>query len=139
MQSRIIAIDFGLKRCGLAISDENNIIASPLETVESDKLISKLHTLIAPNNIRTIVIGNPKRLNNTDMPISQNIQLLIENLISVFPNVKMELYDERFTSSIAAQTLYFGGASRKQKHSKENLDKISAAIILQSYMTRNGY
>jgi putative Holliday junction resolvase len=73
------------------------------------------------------------------MPISQNIQLLIENLISVFPNVKIELYDERFTSSIAAQTLYFGGASRKQKHSKENLDKISAAIILQSYMTRNGY
>lgn len=139
MQSRIIAIDFGLKRCGLAISDENNIIASPLETVDSDKLISKLHNLMEPNNIGIIVIGNPKRLNNTDMPITHNIQLLIENLNSVFPKIKIELYDERFTSTIASQTLYFGGASKKQKHSKENLDKISAAIILQSYMTRNGY
>jgi putative Holliday junction resolvase len=139
MQSRIIAIDFGLKRCGLAISDENNIIASPLETVESDKLISKLHTLIEPNNIGIIVIGNPKRLNNTDMPIIQNIQLLVEDLTTLFPNVEIELYDERFTSTIAAQTLYVGGASRKQKHLKGNLDKISAAIILQSYMTRNGY
>ncbi len=139
MQTRIIAIDFGLKRCGLAISDENNIIASPLETVESDKLISKLHTLMEPNNIGIIVIGNPKRLNNTEMPITQNIQLLIENLNSVFPNIRIELYDERFTSTIAAQTLYVGGANRKQKHSKGSLDKISAAIILQSYMTRNGY
>jgi putative Holliday junction resolvase len=139
MSIRILAIDFGLKRSGLAISDENNIIASPLETVESNKLISRLQVLVESKKIGTIVIGNPKRLNNSDLPISQNIQLLIENLETVFPDVKIELYDERFTSTMAAQTLYFGGANRKQKHTKENLDKISAAIILQSYMKRNGF
>ncbi len=138
MSNRIIAVDFGLKRSGLAISDENNIIASPLETVDSNKLIQRLQVLVSSENIGIIVIGNPKRLNNTDLPISQNVNLLMENLITVFPDLKIEVYDERFTSTMAAQTLYFGGASRKQKHTKENLDKISAAIILQSYMKRNG-
>jgi putative Holliday junction resolvase len=139
MGNRIIAIDFGMKRSGIAISDENNIIASPLETVDSNKLISRLQILVSSENIGTIVIGDPKRLNNTDLPISQNIKLLLENLQILFSDLKIELYDERFTSSMAAQTLHFGGANRKQKHSKENLDKISAAIILQSYMKRNGF
>jgi putative Holliday junction resolvase len=135
--SRILAIDFGLKRCGIAITDENNIIASPLETIDSQKLIPYLMTVIEEKGIGTIVIGDPKKMDNSDTHITANVRLFESELKELFPTINVVKYDERFTSIMASQTLSLGGAKRKQKHTKENLDKISAAILLQSYMKRN--
>lgn len=131
---KIIAIDFGLKRTGLAITDELQIIATGLETVESRNLMNYLVALFQKEKIDTIVLGEPKRLDGTDAHITQNVYLLKEALEKQFPGIPVILHDERFTSKMAVEAMIAGGMKKKQRRDKAMIDKISATIILQSYM-----
>ena len=134
---RIVALDFGLKRTGIAMTDELQIIASPLTTIESTELMDFLKDLTLKNKVDTIVLGEPKRMNNEDTHITQNVYLLKEALEKEFPLQKIELVDERFTSKMAMQSMIDGGLKKKQRQAKGALDSISAAIILQSYMNEH--
>lgn len=131
---RIVAIDFGLKRTGLAMTDELNIIASPLTTVDSKDLMTFLKDLTQKNKIDTFVLGEPKRLNNEDTHITENVRLLKSALEKEFPMMKVVLLDERFTSKMAFQSMIDSGMKKKQRQEKGTIDMISATIILQSYM-----
>lgn len=136
--NRILAIDFGLKRTGIAITDEMNIIASGLTTVASKDLMEFLKKTVVEKGVGTIVLGEPKRLNMQDSHSSENVRLLKEALDKEFPFLKIELMDERFTSKLAMQSLVDGGISKKKRRNKELIDEVSATIILQSYMSSQG-
>lgn len=131
---KIIALDFGLKRTGIAITDTSKTFAFALETVASDQLMSYLKELIHMENIDTIVLGLPKTLNNEDAHITQNVFMLQTVLEKEFPAQKILLIDERFTSKMASRSIFEAGASKKQRRDKELIDKVSATIILQSYL-----
>ena len=133
---KIVAIDFGLKRTGLAITDASNIIASPLTTVDSIHLMTFLMDLVKKENVTTIVMGDPKRLNNEATHITENVYLLKEALQQQFPGLKIVMVDERFTSKMAFQSMIDNGMKKKQRQEKGMIDQISAAIILQSYLTQ---
>lgn len=135
---KILAVDFGLKRTGLAISDESRTFAFGLKTIDSRTLENELSSLVASQAIDTIVLGMPKRLNNEDSHISENVRMLHEFLRQRFPNCKIELMDERFTSKMAVQAIQASGASLKQRSDKEVVDMVSATIILQSFIHRSG-
>lgn len=131
---KYLAIDFGLKRTGLAITDSSNIIASGLDTVDSSLLMDRLVELVAKENVERIILGEPKQLNGQDAHITQNVYLLKEALEKQFPQQQIILVDERFTSKMAFQTMIDGGLKKKQRQDKGLIDKISATIILQSYL-----
>lgn len=131
---KVLAIDFGLKRCGLALSDEARFFAFGLDTVESEKLESVLDLLIQKENISDIVLGLPKRLNDRDTHITENVRMLKTVLEKKYPMVSVHLEDERFTSSMASEAIHLAGASKKQKKDKGLIDKVSATIILQSFL-----
>lgn len=133
-KGRIIAIDFGLKRTGLAITDPSNIIASGLTTIDSKTLLTFLKELIPANNVKTIVLGFPKKLNNEDGHITENVRILKKVLEDTFSSCKIVLIDERFTSKIAFQTMIDSGLKKKDRRNKALIDEISATIILQDYM-----
>ncbi|HLW39920.1 MAG TPA: Holliday junction resolvase RuvX [Brumimicrobium sp.] len=135
MEKRILGVDFGLKRTGIAITDENNIIASGLTTVDSKELMDFLIHLVEEKNIGTIALGEPKRLNMEDTHSSQNVRLFRDALIQQFPEVKIVMVDERFTSKLAMQSLISSGVSKKKRQNKALVDEVSATIILQSYMS----
>lgn len=131
---RILALDFGLKRTGVAISDENNIIASGLTTVQSKELMDFLAEIVPEKNIGTIVLGEPKQLNTQDTHSSANVRHLREALEKRFIDLEIVMLDERFTSKMAMQSLVDGGVSKKKRRQKELVDEVSATIILQSFM-----
>jgi len=135
MKKRILGIDFGLKRTGIAITDENNIIASGLTTVDSRELMEFLIKTVEEKNIGTIALGEPKRLNMEDSHSSENVRLFRQALEKQFPEVKIVMVDERFTSKIAMQSLISSGISKKKRQNKALIDEVSATIILQSYMS----
>ena len=134
MKGKILALDFGLKRTGVAITDENKIIASGLTTIDSRELMTFLDNLVQKEKIEQIIVGLPKRLNNEDSHITSNVYLLKEALEKQFPLIPIELYDERFTSKMAFQTIIDSGLSKKQRQQKELIDEISATILLQSFL-----
>src|SRR6185295_13503498 len=131
---RILAIDYGMKRTGLAVTDPMRIIATALETVESDKLLNFLAAYFQKEPVDQLVVGMPKRLNNEDTDMTEHVRKLVAALNQKFPDKPVALVDERFTSSIAMRTMIDGGMSKKDRRVKGNVDKISATIILQSYM-----
>jgi len=133
---RILAIDFGIKRTGLAITDTSNVIASPLETVETQNLMNRLVELVSKERISTIVLGEPKNLDSSDTHITQNVRLLKEALEKKFESIEIVSVDERFTSKMAFQSMVDGGLKKKQRQEKGTIDKVSAAIILQSYLSQ---
>ncbi len=135
VKKRIVALDFGLKRTGLAITDENNIIASGLKTVVSNQLIIELKKLVDTKNVGVIVLGEPKRLNNEPTHITENVHLLFCVLKKEFPMLEVVLYDERFTSKMASQAISMSGLSKNKKQDKSLIDEVSATILLQSYMS----
>lgn len=135
---KIIAIDFGLKRTGLAITDETNMFAFGLDTVDSKQLMVELKKLVIRESVSIIVLGLPKRLNNEDSHITQNVYALKDVLEKEFNATKIELHDERFTSKMASQSMHIAGASKKQKKEKGLVDKVSATILLQSYLSALG-
>jgi putative Holliday junction resolvase len=131
---RIIAIDFGLKRTGLAVTDPLKIIGSPLETIPSSELINWLSTYFARESVERIVVGMPSKLDQSDSDITKDVVKLIDKLKSRFPSIPINEIDERFTSKLAMQSMVLGGMKKKDRQKKENVDKISAALILQSYL-----
>lgn len=135
---RILAIDFGLKRTGLAITDENNIVASGLKTVNSKVLMDELIAIVAEKNVGTIVLGEPKRMNMQDSHSSENVRQLKIALEKQFPTTQIDVMDERFTSKLAVQSLVIGGVPKNKRKNKSLIDEVSATIILQSYMQQKG-
>ena len=134
---RILAIDYGLKRTGLAVTDPLKIIASPLETVYTTSLINWLIDYIKKEEVEQIVIGLPVKLDMTDTHTTGPVKKIIEKIKQQFPHIPVFTEDERFTSKIAQQTMILGGMKKKNRRKKVNVDKISAAIILQSFMARS--
>jgi putative Holliday junction resolvase len=134
---KAIAIDFGLKRSGIAITDDLQLFAFPHETVDSQGLMVYLEVLVPKESVDTIVLGEPKRMDNSDTHITENVRLLHEALLAKFPELKVVLMDERFTSKMAVQAMIAGGMKKKDRQVKGNIDKISAAIVLQSYLSAN--
>lgn len=135
---KVLALDFGLKRTGCALSDENKTFAFPLETVDSRGLMDFLKQIIQKEKISDIVLGEPKRLNNEDSHITQNVYLLKEALEKSFPALKIVLMDERFTSKMAYESLTQSGHNKAVKNNKGLIDQVSATIILQSYLQSLG-
>jgi len=131
---RVLAIDYGLKRTGLAVTDPMRIIATALDTVETDKLLTYLTGYFQKEAVDQIVVGMPKRLNNEDTDMTPHVRQLVTQLENRFPEKPLALIDERFTSSIALRAMIDGGMKKKDRQVKGNVDKISATLILQSYM-----
>ncbi|MBL7863457.1 MAG: Holliday junction resolvase RuvX [Cyclobacteriaceae bacterium] len=133
--SRILAIDYGMKRTGLAVTDPLRIIATALETVETEKLISFLKAYMEKELVGQLVLGMPKNLNNQDTDATPHVRKLEEQLRNKFPGIPLALVDERFTSSMAKQAMLDGGMKKKDRRIKGNVDKVSATLILQSYLS----
>lgn len=131
---RILALDIGRKRTGIAMTDPLRIIASPLETIPTHKVIDYLAELFRKETIDILVVGYPRQMNNTLSEAVNYIKPVINSIKKRFPEMPVELADERFTSKMAMQAMIDGGMKKKDRQEKSNVDKISAAIILQSYM-----
>ncbi|MCU0401005.1 MAG: Holliday junction resolvase RuvX [Algoriphagus sp.] len=135
--ARVLAIDLGTKRTGLAVTDPLKITANPLETIETEKLLTYLQAYCAKEEVEALVLGHPTRLNGQDNEMTPRVLKLKEDLEKTFPSKKIVLIDERFTSKMAMQTMIAMGSKKKDRKEKAgNLDKVSAAIILQSYLER---
>lgn len=135
--ARILAIDYGSKRVGIAVTDSLQIIATGLTTVHSKDLISFLETYLAKENVECIVVGEPKTLQNEASDSARFIEPFVTHLTRKFPHIKIARYDERFTSSMAHQTMLMGGLNKKARANKDKVDMISATIILQDYLKFN--
>lgn len=136
---RILAIDFGTKRIGIAVTDPLKIIASPLTTVRTHLLQTFLQTYTSENEVDTFVLGFPKRLDNTDTYTTAAVRRLQKELIKNFPSIPVHMVDERFTSLIAKRSILENGIKKKDRQDKANVDMVSATIILQSYMESTKY
>lgn len=132
---RILAIDYGTKRVGIAVTDPLQIIANGLTTVHSKDLIKFLEDYFNKEAVDIVVIGEPKTLSNKQSENEKNIHAFIVNFKKKFPLMKVERYDERFTSGIAQKTMLEGGLRQKARQNKELIDMISAIIILQDYLS----
>lgn len=133
---RILAIDYGTKKSGIAETDDLKMIASPLETVATSGLLDYLKTYINKYEVDTIVVGDPRRWDNSETHATHPANEFCKKLAKHFPNIQIEREDESFTSKMAMQSLIMGGAKKKTRRDKTMLDKVSAAIILQSYLQR---
>jgi putative Holliday junction resolvase len=131
--SKVIGVDFGLKRTGIAITDDLRIIASPLDVVDSSKLMDYLMELISKEQVSTIVLGYPTRLDGSDSHITENVRILKSELEKTFPNAHVFFQDERYSSAESRKVIHAVGKKKQQKN-KGLIDKISAAIILQDYL-----
>jgi len=131
---RILAIDYGLKRVGLAVTDEQQIIATALDTVHSKDVLEYLKNYTKTHAVDCFVIGDPKQMNNQPSEIVKHINPFVKKLRKTFPDMKIDRYDERFTSKLAMDSMIVSGMRKKQRRDKGNVDKISAVLILQSYM-----
>lgn len=133
---RILAIDFGLKRTGLAVTDSARIIASALDTVPSTELMDYLKRYVAKEVVDGFVVGLPCNLDGTPTDITPNVHLFVSALKQQFPTHWVETMDERFTSTIAQRTMLDSGIGRMARRDKGTVDRISATIILQGWMDR---
>ncbi len=134
---RILAIDYGSKRVGIAVTDELRIIATGLTTVSTKEIISFLKDYINAEKVDKIVVGEPKKMDNTNSDSALIIEPFVKNLAKQFPEIPILRMDERFTSKMAFQTMIDGGLKKKARQNKSLVDKISATIILQSWMEAN--
>lgn len=132
----VLCIDFGLKRCGLAISDPKRIIASPLQTIASETLEAWLEIEIPKRQISEIVLGYPTRLDGSDTHVTENIRLLKQVLETKFPQLNIQLFDERFSSKMASTAISQMG-HKKKKQDKGLIDQVAAALILQEYLSQS--
>jgi putative Holliday junction resolvase len=134
--ARILCIDYGKKRTGVAVTDPLKIIASGLTTVESPKLISFLKEYFSRESVEMILIGEPYNLDHTDTDATAMVRNFISQLNAVFPSISVKTIDERFTSKLAARTMLDMGMKKKQRQKKELIDEIAATIMLQEYLDR---
>ena len=131
---RILAIDYGQKRSGIAVTDELKIIANGLTTVHSKDLIAFLKEYLQKENVECFVVGLPKQMNGTASDSERFITPFIHKLKKEFSTIPIHRYDERFTSKMAFQTMIDAGLKKKDRRNKELVDTISATLILQSFM-----
>lgn len=134
--ARILALDYGAKRTGVAVTDEMQIIASPIDTFETEKLFDFLTQYLQSENVSDIVIGLPQKLSGEMNDIEQEIEQFISKFSKRFPDINIHRENEMFTSKMASQALISGGMKKKKRQEKGSLDKISATIILQSFLSR---
>lgn len=131
---RIIGIDYGKKRIGLAVTDPLQMFASPLNTVSPAEFQIFINEYLKKEVIDAFVIGYPVQMNNQASESVRDINPFIKNIKKTFPGILIHLVDERFTSKIAMQTMIAGGVKKKERQNKSMIDKISASIILQSFI-----
>ncbi|MFA5497558.1 MAG: Holliday junction resolvase RuvX [Bacteroidales bacterium] len=134
---RILGIDYGQKRVGIAVSDPLNLFAIPLQTVAVDKVTDFLKKYLQEQQVSTFVVGYPKNLNNTPSQNAPRVTAFVTHLKRTFPDIPVVLVDERFTSKMAFQAMIDGGMKKKDRRNKANVDKISAVLILQEYLQSN--
>ena len=133
---RIVGIDYGRKRVGVAVSDPLGIFASALETVHSAKIIEYLKNYAQKETIVRFVVGYPMNMNGAPSEAARDVDIFLKQLAKAFPEIPVSLEDERFTSVLAHKAMIDGGMKKQDRRNKESVDKISAAIILQSFMDR---
>ena len=131
---RILAIDYGRKRSGIAVTDTLQIIANGLTTVQTSQLMVFLSEYIAKEPVERVIIGLPKQMNNEYSENMANIQPFVNKFIKQYPDIPVEYVDERFTSVLAHKAMIDGGLKKKERQNKALVDEISATIILQSYL-----
>ena len=134
-----MAIDYGRKRVGIAVTDENKIIASALTTVHSKDVLTFLQDYFKNQQVECVVVGEPKQMSGEDSEVTPQINTFIRQFQKQFPAMTLKRFDERFTSSLAKQALIESGLKKKQRQQKELVDMTSAVIILQSYMEQLGH
>lgn len=132
--SKYLGIDFGIKKSGVSISDSNKLISFPLETIETKNLIDYIKQISIDENIEIVVIGKPLKLNNEIHDLEEEIVKFIKSLKNYLPNIQVERIDERFTSKISKQIIINSGVGKKNRRDKLIIDKISASLILESYL-----
>lgn len=134
--ARILAVDYGVKRTGIAVTDELQLIASGLTTVATPELLTFLKDYCNKENVAVIVVGEPKQMDNSHSESEVYIQEFLKKITIALPHIPVERVDERFTSKMAFQAMISGGAKKKQRANKALIDEISATIILQTYLER---
>lgn len=132
--SRIIAIDYGRKRTGIAATDPLQIIANGLTTVATHELLTFLKNYFEKEKVEKVIVGHPKQMNNEDSENMKYVKIFVSQFKKQFPDMPLELVDERFTSVMAHQAMLMGGMKKKDRQNKAIVDEISATIILQSYL-----
>jgi putative holliday junction resolvase len=136
---RILAIDYGQKRTGIAVTDEMQIIASGLTTIPSETAINFLKDYFAKEKVEKVLLGEPKQMNNEPSQSALIIEAFAEKFKNEFPDMPFERVDERFTSKMAFQTMIDSGLKKKQRQNKALIDEISATIMLQDYLSRKSF
>ena len=136
---RILAIDYGQKRVGIAVTDESQIIANALTTVHAKDIFAFLTNYISKENVECIVVGEPKQMNNKRSESVIFIDPFVKKLKKTFPEIPVELMDERFTSVMASQAILMAGLKKKDRQNKSLVDSVSATILLQSYLEERAY
>ena len=131
---RVLAIDYGLKRTGIAITDEMQMIATGLTTVETPKLMEFLKKYFSDEKVELVIVGEPKQMNYEPSQSAAMIDTFVNKFSKIFPEMKVERIDERFTSKMAMSSMIQSGLSKKKRQNKALLDEISATIILQDYL-----
>ncbi len=132
--SRILSIDYGKKRAGLAVTDPLQIIANGLATIDTSTLFEFLQDYLEKENVERIVIGQPRQTNGQDSENMKRIQPFVNRLRKIYPNIPIDYFDERYTSVLAHKAIIESGIRKKARQNKPLVDKISATIILQDYM-----
>lgn len=135
--SRILAIDYGAKRTGLATTDPLKIIASPLDVIPTHKLEQFLTHYFQVEEVEAVVLGMPTNTDGSDTNATSLVRAFVNRFKKVFPDKRLVLQDERFTSKLAFDAMIVGGLKKKDRQNKGTVDKVSATIILQSYLERN--
>ena len=136
---RILGIDYGRKRCGIAVTDPLKIIANGLTTVPSHTLIEFIQGYVTKEDVEKIVVGLPKQLNGNPSESMKYITPFLNRLKKVLPNIPVVMYDERFTSTIAHKAMLDGGMKKSDRRNKEIVDTIAASIILNDYLQSNKF
>jgi len=131
---RILSIDYGKKRIGIAVTDELQLIANGLITIEVEEIFPFLKTYCQKENVELFLVGEPKQMDYTDSSVSKYIEPFVKKLQKEFPNIPIKRVDERFTSKMAFQTMIDAGLNKKKRQNKALIDTISATIMLQSYL-----
>jgi putative Holliday junction resolvase len=131
---RIISIDYGSKRCGIAVSDPLCMIANLLETVDTSNLFNFFESYFKSNQVKTILVGMPKHLDGNLNDIEKQILIFIKQFALKYPAIKVERLDERFTSKMAFQAMIDGGLKKKDRQNKSTIDRVSATILLQNFL-----
>ena len=137
--ARIMAIDYGRKRTGIAVTDSLQMIANGLTTVPSGELVKFIQNYMAKEPVELIVVGQPKQMNNEPSENMRYVQAFVTHLKRTLPQIPIEYYDERFTSVMAHQAMLDGGLRKKKRQEKALVDEISAVIILQAYLESKKY